>query len=72
MVGHLTDRLNRRSEAALPPDVRKGSAFPAVALILILQAARLSLAACDKRFGAGDGKPKAFRTSGGKAALSLD
>jgi len=52
--------------------VRKGSAFPAVALILILQAARLSLAACDKRFGAGDGKPKAFRTSGGKAALSLD
>jgi len=48
MVRHLAHSVNRRSEAALPPDVRKGSAFPAVVLILIPQAARLSLAACDK------------------------
>jgi len=51
--------------AAVPADVRKGSAFP-ISLVKILSAARLSLAAEKKKKGAA-GKPKAFRTSDGKA-----
>jgi len=58
--------------AALPPDVRKGSAFPIGGFLsflrstLCLESARLSLADISNAIKAGQAKPD--RTSSGKAA----
>jgi hypothetical protein len=63
---------NRRRDAALPPDVRKGFAFP-LAIVSILHSCREAPPRCSGRGGASPefkindaGKAKPFRTSGGK------
>ena len=62
----------QQPEAALPPDVRKGFAFPRASALTdpLSSAGRLSLPAelRARSKAACAGKPEAFRTSGGRAA----
>jgi len=54
--------------AALPLDVRKGSAFPSSAYFYFLAGPRRSLEPARMNWSDGPGKAKPYRTSGGEAA----
>jgi hypothetical protein len=62
------------SFAALPPSVRKGCAFPesrTLASIEAIASVDAEADSLDLRFDSAHGKPQAFRTDRGKAAIEV-
>ena len=66
-----TNRDKSNSSAAVPPDVRKGCAFPIRILKRIYTLARLSLANVTELKQELSGRPEAFRTSDGIAEIKF-
>ena len=56
----------------MPPDVRKGFAFPISNNLIIYRSGEAEPRRCEKVRWERAGKPEAFRTSGGRAAIHTE